>query len=441
MNSNLKKLFGFATIAACTFGFAMNVNAASTASVDDDGVCTATTMDMDSLKDCASGKVNDKEVKSISITGDFEITDSITIKYDITSTGKITVASNKTLTLTDAKLEAASLEVAYKGSVKTNSTIDANVDIKAEGSLTSSVVTKDGNALSAIEGNVVVRKGATLNVSADNTNTKLPNAENSAKAIEGTLELTEATATISKGTVSGAVTLNEKSNLTATELDAVTVAADAKDVKVKADKITGLVTANENATVEAKEISGGATVNENATVKADKITGTITVNGEGATIQYVEGTTRPVPTKGIARWSTKDSNGKPYVEVIAVGVKSVSLAANEKLVVEDLDEVADEITAANGATIENKTGNDKIVLTVNGKSVEIEKGEDKALVVSNGTDTPVDPTDPTNPDKPNTGDDQPNKNPQTFDGILSYVGVALSSVGGLGVSLKKRLFR
>lgn len=50
----------------------------------------------------------------------------------------------------------------------------------------------------------------------------------------------------------------------------------------------------------------------------------------------------------------------------------------------------------------------------------------------------------TNPDNTTdnaTGDDEPKENPQTFDALLSYVGMALVSVGGIAVSLKKSLFR
>ncbi len=59
-------------------------------------------------------------------------------------------------------------------------------------------------------------------------------------------------------------------------------------------------------------------------------------------------------------------------------------------------------------------------------------------------DVPSTPTTPS--EKPGnadvgTGDDEPTENPQTFDALLSYVGMALASVGGIAVSLKKVLFR
>lgn len=47
----------------------------------------------------------------------------------------------------------------------------------------------------------------------------------------------------------------------------------------------------------------------------------------------------------------------------------------------------------------------------------------------------------TKPDNSASKDDEPKENPQTFDALLSYVGMALASVGGIAVSLKKSLFR
>ena len=58
---------------------------------------------------------------------------------------------------------------------------------------------------------------------------------------------------------------------------------------------------------------------------------------------------------------------------------------------------------------------------------------------------PVDPEEPTDPEKPEDPKD-PEKpedpgvdNPQTFDGVTIYAGLAVISIGGAGLLLKKNL--
>lgn len=447
MNSNLKKLFGFATIAACTFGFAMNVNAAAAVTGT---TCTAT--DMDELKECLSGKGNYADIDTLDMSGVTNISEPVTIKDMTVTAGALTVDSGKTLTLTNSPLSATSLTVEYKGVVNaTNSAITATGEVKvlADAKVTASITKADAtHAIKA--GTISVAKGATLTAAANNKNSNVADSKNTANAIEATtLTANGSTVTVTAGILKAAV---EASEATINALDVTgNVEAD-KTSKVKADKIDGNVTANDKSSVVAKEISGTAdATKENASIKADKIEGAVTVNGKGASVEYADSAAAVTVTEGVAKKNAKDDNGKPYVEVKVAKVDSISLAANERLVIADVADLNEgfKITAVNGAIIENNTTSD-LTLNVNGQEVTVEKyvaADDNAYVVGNGTDAPVDPTDPVDPgkpedpNKPNTGDDQPSKNPQTFDGILSYVGVALSSVGGLGVSLKKRLFR
>lgn len=446
MNSNLKKLFGFATIAACTFGFAMNVNAAASVTGT---TCTAT--DMDELKECLSGKGNYADIDALDITGVTNISENVTIKDMTVTADALTVDSGKTLTLTNSPLSGASLTVEYRGAVNaTNSAITTTGEVKvlAEAKVTASV-SKAGATHAIKAGTVSVAKGATLTASANGRNSAVADSKNEANAIEATtLTANGSTVTVNAGILKAAVEASE-ATIKALDIEGATVKAD-KSSKVTAEKITAAVTANDNSSVTATEIDGTATATkENASIKANKISGKVTVSGKGASVEYAEADVEV--TEGIAKKNAKDDNGKPYVEVKVAKVDSVSLAANEVLVIENVTDINEgfKITAVNGATIKNETDKD-LVLSVNGQEVTVEifdAAEDNAYVVGNGTDVPVDPTeptdptDPTNPEKPGDGDDQPTDNPQTFDGILSYVGVALSSVGGLGVSLKKRLFR
>ncbi len=110
------------------------------------------------------------------------------------------------------------------------------------------------------------------------------------------------------------------------------------------------------------------------------------------------------------------------------------------------------ITFEEGALIENRSGKDIVVYA----SLD---GEEKEVNVPDGTavskyeeEKPSEPTDPTEPSEP-VGPVDPNhpteepsdkpsediKNPQTFDGVTIYAALAIVSVGGLGLVLKKRL--
>ncbi len=102
-----------------------------------------------------------------------------------------------------------------------------------------------------------------------------------------------------------------------------------------------------------------------------------------------------------------------------------------------------------GAFIENKSGKDLsvIVLGDEEKTVVVKNDEvfdGKVEEPSKPTD-PVDPEEPTDPEKPEDPKD-PEKpedpgvdNPQTFDGVTIYAGLAVISIGGAGLLLKKNL--
>ena len=68
-----------------------------------------------------------------------------------------------------------------------------------------------------------------------------------------------------------------------------------------------------------------------------------------------------------------------------------------------------------------------------------EDGKYKVITAKNAS---TEPTTPGTTDKPgtSTGDDTPSKNPGTYDGIMSYVTLAISSLGALGFATKKVLF-
>lgn len=453
MNSNLKKLFGFATIAACSFGFAMNVNAAAaTMDTTDSTKCIAT--DMESLKQCASGKVSGKEVKTIEVDApDTEAEDgstvavtSFAIDSDITFAKGITKVDFKDKTVTiNAGKTVTSKEAAIELSV-------ANSELKVQSNANLDVTTEANNAISATT--VTVNKGK-VTVSADNSNGVVASKENDANAINATtLKVDGGVVTVSKGIVNAAINVAGVSTINAVKVEGgITVEdSDTNTTKavIKVAEVSGNVALNDAATLTADKIGGTADANENSNINAKEIIGKLTVDGEGAVAQYA-GENADIDVKqGVGRKTVVNQYGETHVEVEAIDVDSVKLAKDETLVIEDVNDIKKgfKIDAANGAKIDNKTDED-LNLTINGKTVVVSKDAtgDDAYAVSNGTDVPVDPTeptdptDPTNPEKPGDGDDQPTDNPQTFDGILSYVGVALSSVGGLGVSLKKRLFR
>ena len=85
--------------------------------------------------------------------------------------------------------------------------------------------------------------------------------------------------------------------------------------------------------------------------------------------------------------------------------------------------------AENGSTYDPTTATTKLVkgtyTTSNGN-----------VTVGATTQEPADTEEPGT----TTGDNKPSKNPQTYDGILSYVTLAISSLGALGFATKKVLF-
>ncbi len=106
----------------------------------------------------------------------------------------------------------------------------------------------------------------------------------------------------------------------------------------------------------------------------------------------------------------------------------------------------EELDIANGLAADADQLDDKDVRSqgeVDKYTNYLNKMINKQDIDSSEVPSPSVPND-TNPDNPTdntTGDDEPNENPQTFDALLSYVGMALASVGGIAVSLKKSLFR
>lgn len=451
MNSNLKKLFGFATIAACTFGFAMNVNAAATVT---DGVCKSDAeKGVDRIKEC----LKKEDVTSIdleSVTAD--LYETINIKgielkgtVNVYSKGKLTIDKDLTGPVTvkfGGAVEAAkvtgnvTLDGKDGGATMTAKEIVGTVNVSEKAKLT--VTNTEGKG---ITGNVTVTTNGSVEVTSkgDGITGDVTLGESGKKTSKGTLTVTSYIKKPNQddntaNAIDGALSMYGESVATIKDgnlaLDAATLANTSKLV------------------ASSSEVSFAATsaVNDDATMTAKEITGeNLTVNGEGAVVETLAKDTDVendiTLTKGTVKVAAVDQKtGKDIKVVTVAGVKTVELNAGDKYVIADVTEAdAYEINAKNGALIEN-TSEDNLKVTLNGKEVEIEKKS--TLTVGGVVDPdPVDPTDPTDPtdpsDKPNTGDDQPNKNPQTFDGILSYVGVALSSVGGLGVSLKKRLFR
>ena len=101
------------------------------------------------------------------------------------------------------------------------------------------------------------------------------------------------------------------------------------------------------------------------------------------------------------------------------------------------------INFVEGAFVENRSGEEIVVYTML-------DDEEKEIVVPNNTTIskveeeapvePANPTEPENPEEPNEPtDDKPIENPQTLDGITTYVALAGLSVGALGLVLKKNL--
>lgn len=118
-------------------------------------------------------------------------------------------------------------------------------------------------------------------------------------------------------------------------------------------------------------------------------------------------------------------------------------AAYDKLTLEEKTAIADKYDAENykGYTVAAFAKS----TTYAGKDIR-SQGEIDSLVkllnkMLNKQDLEPSDTDVVKPSTPSTGDDEPKENPQTFDALLSYVGMAIASVGGIAVSLKKSLFR
>lgn len=441
MNSNLKKLFGFAAITACSFGFAMNVHAADAYSMDEGGkgICTATTME--GLKECASGKVDNQTVKSIVLSGISTIDADIKFSnVSVSTESELTIASK--VTLVNSDLTGTTITVANNAVLDVSSYAD--VAVKAS--------------------TLYVKKG-TVKVNADNTKGVTPKSTNDAIAIStATLEADGSIITVTAGSIKNAtekadITLKGQTKLTIVDAKA-DIEADAEEASntsvIKANEIDGKVTLADSATLTAKKVTD-VVATDKAKANVDEITKTVEVDGEEAVVQFAsddltleKGLTL---TQGVIKKLNVVEPGVSNVLVYAKDAAKVEVKAGEVLVVSKVDDVKDTVITGNGK-IDNQSGVDVNLLintedTTKRTLVSKDAKDDKAFAISNGqtpedpTDPvdPTDPTDPSNPNDPSTGDDQPSKNPQTFDAILSYVGMALSSVGGLGVSLKKRLFR
>lgn len=231
-----------------------------------------------------------------------------------------------------------------------------------------------------------------------------------------------------KGTVTGPVSLAEHAEKdTKIIVDAVSTAAI--NVAVAAGK-TGIVV--DFSKVDFSDTTKAYTISYNSKE--------VTVTGIPAIFRESDDST----VAGVKKYQIKEADTTAYKKAVEEFTKAMD---NEEFVKELTEKyTTDEIDIATGLTANKfdasdiRTQNDVDKYTAYLNKL-INKEDIKPDEVPT---TPSNPTD-TNPgnttDGMGSGDDEPTENPQTFDALLSYVGMALASVGGIAVSLKKVLFR
>lgn len=421
---NLWKLFAVSAFALVP----VTANAAiafGVADATDSTVCYA--KDVEDIKKCnkVEGVKTIKVLASNATDGttaaDLEVTENFTIDKNLV-VADLTVNANKDVTV-NGTVTAADVEVMSNGSLTVKAVDNGNADLVG--------LTAD---------NVTLMKGA-LTVTASNASSIFSKA-NTAKAIEKasnaatTIKTDGGKLTVVSGEINGAITA-ETSNSTISVKDVKGNVTLVKASTFTADNVTGTVTAYDNAKATIKEdITGSAVANDSAKIYAKSISDSAEVNGLGALIQYASNSATITATEGIIRQDAVDSYGDTHKTVYVGGVKTISLAKDETLVIDDTNNnIPDDfaITAINGAIVKNNTDDD-MTIPVNGKAIKIEANSE--LVVDNGTDAPVDPTEP---DKPTDPDKVPDV-PKTGDTVLVSSALGLVSLIGLAATVKSRKF-
>ncbi len=431
---NLKKLLGLMAISGIAFGFASNVNAQVT-TVASASACSSSTYEAyvkfdqgykcySTLKDAVDGMDEGGTitlVKDVTVQANGQITFSNDIVLNL---------NGKTLTLKNGSGSATPLKVTDSELTIKNGKI--TVDSGTHGSLLEVAATSDD---------------ATITIAKD---IKFDGANQDAS---------HAIFTVSSATENVEINVAGKwSNLQGELVDCSTAGNETINLNAEIEGAIGLIGIDAGDSVV--NVTGGSYTSDTGnTFKLQSGTlnitgGTILAKADDAI--YVDGTTsngannvlkisgNPTITSksGYSVYFKNDVHDGSYD--ISGGTftssgKKAALSINDPEFLEEFSNIITGGKFTNGVVEDTEVGD--VTYTAAEATKALVKGEttEKDGVVTVGkTDTTT--TDPGTTDEPGKGDETTDKNPQTYDGIMSYVTLAISSLGALGFATKKVLF-
>ncbi len=440
---NLKRLLGLMAISGFAFGFAGNVKAEET-TVDNASACASVESSKAYVKysngvyGCYSGimdamkstKFTEGEtivlLDNVSIAG-LKVDKSFTLDLNgktlsVKASNEIEVTAGNNLTVKNGTLSAASsaslddiFKVSIENSKKTALTIDKDVVI-------------DGTDTSE-SGKIIVMNGsageAVVNLNGTWKNIKNEIIDCSSASENLTINL--------NANVEGAKTLiTVDAGKTALNITGGSYTTDSGAVmKISSGKVNitdGTFTAKKGYAIRVDDSSSKGKDIE-LKISGGKFTSQTTNS-----IYFTNAAEGKYAISGGTFTSGKDADGK---QIPAISIGDKNFIDNQKGIITGgtfAGAVVDKVKAGDKEFYDSATATK--ILVGEAKTTTDDKGN---VTVGGGTTTEQTPTEPQKPGT-TTEDDKPSKNPQTYDGILSYVTLAISSLGALGFATKKVLF-
>ncbi len=484
---NLKRLLGLMAISGFAFGFAGNVNALKADTVatvtDTDGQVheyttvfqaikgVLTNKDQDAVKNVTSNKiVLEKDGVYTHTSGNQIINSTVTIDlngHDITidaetahgfiieDKGKFEITGSGSIIMKDAgsTLEDSLFNVSTGATV----TVGKNVNIDYTGSLAEHEVFAIAGGTVTFNGAITAAPKTAFAISnAKGTNltlnaTTVKSEENIVNVDVAATKTNNAIINVKGGeytSVKGGLVSNGYAtwNITGGKVTAnmrgvvvnkgiVNISKDATIIS-KNDTAIDMTTDTEDRTIN---ITGGTVTTEGD----DKYA--VLINGEKGTFTISDG-------KLNSGEDTKDTESEvihalPAIKITNASSKFLTSHAGMLTGGHYLYAVVDDVDTTDSSHYTGEAAQKYLVKE--GYEVTVDPADKNYKVISK-VGTPTDEPSTTEPgtttpgttDKPgtSTGDETTSKNPNTYDGIMSYVTLAISSLGALGFATKKVLF-